>query len=192
MINIKLNFSVHIIFAILDVIKTDFPETYKTFIHPDVFTFIHYPFYRLGQMNRNILFVFFFTKYPCFQNQYVQQYLLDNSCGCGEIYSSLQTSSLQVKQHVLISVFLIQKQKIFYKMSISVSVHCKKEVKTYSFNLKCLVSFREVQGKPSRVLFYILPAVFGAIIINITKFFEVEFKEHCEDFTHCGCEKIFR
>jgi len=122
MIALNISDSIHIIFAILDVIKTDFPETYKTFIHPDVFTFIHYPFYRISM--------------------------------CSSIYLII---AVAVERFIAV---------------------CKPH------------HYREVQGKPSRVLLYILPAVLGAVIINITKFFEVTFTEHCEDFTHCGCEPI--
>ena len=50
--------------------------------------------------------------------------------------------------------------------------------------------YREVQGRSNRVIIYILPALLGAIIINVTKFFEVEAIMFCEDFTHCGCGVI--
>ena len=50
--------------------------------------------------------------------------------------------------------------------------------------------YREVQGRSNRVIMYILPALLAAVIINITKFFEVESDEYCIDFTHCGCHVI--
>ena len=46
--------------------------------------------------------------------------------------------------------------------------------------------YREVQGRSNRALMYILPAMVFAVIINITKFMEVEVVQHCVDFTHCG------
>ena len=47
--------------------------------------------------------------------------------------------------------------------------------------------YREVQGRSNRVIMYILPALLAAVIINITKFFEVESFTFCEDFQHCDC-----
>ena len=46
----RMNFSVcpraHIVFAILDVVKTDFPHLYNDSVHPDMFVNFHYPGYR--------------------------------------------------------------------------------------------------------------------------------------------------
>ena len=47
--------------------------------------------------------------------------------------------------------------------------------------------YREVQGRSNRVIMYILPALLAAVIINITKFFEVESFTFCEDFQPCDC-----
>ena len=47
--------------------------------------------------------------------------------------------------------------------------------------------YREVQGRSNRVIMYILPALLAAVIINITKFFEVEPMKYCLDFSHCDC-----
>ena len=44
---------------------------------------------------------------------------------------------------------------------------------------------REVQGKRNRALVYIFPAISFALLINITKFLEIEVDDHCVDFTHC-------
>ena len=52
--------------------------------------------------------------------------------------------------------------------------------------------YREVQGRSNRVIMYILPALLAAVIINITKFLEVETVEYCEDFTHCDCGVVFQ
>jgi hypothetical protein len=49
---------------------------------------------------------------------------------------------------------------------------------------------REEQGRSNRVIIYILPAVIAALAINVTKFFEVEALQFCEEFTHCGCGVI--
>ena len=51
---------------------------------------------------------------------------------------------------------------------------------------------REVQGQSHRVLVYLLPAVCGALLINITKFFEVTNVNVCEDFTGCDCGHVIR
>ena len=51
--------------------------------------------------------------------------------------------------------------------------------------------YREVQGRSNRVIMYIFPALLAAVIINVTKFFEVESVEYCVDFTHCGCSVIY-
>ena len=50
--------------------------------------------------------------------------------------------------------------------------------------------YREVQGRSKRVVMYILPALLAAIMVNVTKFFEVTTVEFCIDFTHCGCGVI--
>ena len=47
--------------------------------------------------------------------------------------------------------------------------------------------YREVRGRSNRVIMYILPALLAAVIINITKFFEVESFTFCEDFQRCDC-----
>ena len=51
---------------------------------------------------------------------------------------------------------------------------------------------REVQGQSHRVLVYLLPAVCGALLINITKFFEVTNVNVCKDFTGCDCGHVIR
>lgn len=52
-------FRAHIVFAILDVVKTDFPSYYNDYIHPDIFVHFHYPFYRWPM---RILQSFLFSK----------------------------------------------------------------------------------------------------------------------------------
>ena len=47
--------------------------------------------------------------------------------------------------------------------------------------------YREVQGKRNRVIMYILPALVAAVIINLSKFWEVRLLTFCEDFQPCGC-----
>ena len=45
--------------------------------------------------------------------------------------------------------------------------------------------YREVQAKSRRVVLYIIPAILCAVIVNITKFLEVETREiECQ----CDCE----
>ena len=39
-------FRAHIVFAIVDVVKTDFPDCYNDLVNPDIFVHFHYPFYR--------------------------------------------------------------------------------------------------------------------------------------------------
>ena len=47
--------------------------------------------------------------------------------------------------------------------------------------------YRQVQAQSYRALAYIIPALLGAIVINITKFMEVEPAEMCIDFSECNC-----
>ena len=47
--------------------------------------------------------------------------------------------------------------------------------------------YRQVQTQNYRALAYIIPALLVAIIINITKFMEVEPAEMCIDFSECNC-----
>ena len=49
--------------------------------------------------------------------------------------------------------------------------------------------YREVQARSKRVVFYIIPAILGAVIVNITKFLEVK-TEVIE--CRCDCELIRR
>ena len=42
----KMFFSFHIIFAILDVLKVDFPDFYTKIASPNFYPLVHYPFYR--------------------------------------------------------------------------------------------------------------------------------------------------
>ena len=50
--------------------------------------------------------------------------------------------------------------------------------------------YREVQGRSKRVIMYLLPALLAALVVNLTKFFELTTEELCIDFTHCGCGVI--
>ena len=52
--------------------------------------------------------------------------------------------------------------------------------------------FREVQADSGRILVYILPALLGAFIVNIPRFYDVLTVNTCEDFTHCGCHIVYR
>ena len=52
--------------------------------------------------------------------------------------------------------------------------------------------YREVQTRSSRVLYYILPALTAAILVNITKFLEVKTVTVCYDYRQCGCDLIRR
>ena len=47
--------------------------------------------------------------------------------------------------------------------------------------------YREVQTRPSRLLSYLLPACLAALLVNLTKFWEVRLSQICVDYTHCGC-----
>ena len=37
---------------------------------------------------------------------------------------------------------------------------------------------------------YICPALFFAVLINVTKFLEIEVDDHCVDFRHCGKQLV--
>merc|ERR1719317_32531 len=50
--------------------------------------------------------------------------------------------------------------------------------------------YREVQGRSSRVVIYLLPAFMVTIAVNATKFFEIRIVDLCVDYTHCGCGVI--
>ena len=50
--------------------------------------------------------------------------------------------------------------------------------------------YREVQGRSSRVIMYLLPAFMVTIAVNATKFFEIRIMDLCVDYTHCGCGVI--
>ena len=52
--------------------------------------------------------------------------------------------------------------------------------------------FREVQAHSGRILVYVLPAILGAFVLNIPRFFDVLKVNVCEDFTHCGCGIVYR
>ena len=52
--------------------------------------------------------------------------------------------------------------------------------------------FREVQAHSGRILVYVLPAILGAFVINIPRFFDVLKVNVCEDYTHCGCGVVYR
>ena len=52
--------------------------------------------------------------------------------------------------------------------------------------------FREVQAHSGRILVYVLPAILGAFVINIPRFFDVLKVNVCEDYTHCGCGIVLR
>ena len=54
------------------------------------------------------------------------------------------------------------------------------------------IYFREVQADSGRILVYVLPAILGAFVINIPRFFDVLKVDVCEDFTHCGCGIVYR
>ena len=47
--------------------------------------------------------------------------------------------------------------------------------------------YRGMQGRSSRVIFYLLPAFMVTIVVNATKFFEIRIVDVCIDYTHCGC-----
>ena len=47
--------------------------------------------------------------------------------------------------------------------------------------------YREGQTRSSRFLSYLLPAILAAILVNLTKFFEVRLSQICVDYSHCGC-----
>ena len=47
--------------------------------------------------------------------------------------------------------------------------------------------YREGQTSSSRLLCYLLPALLAALLVNLTKFFEVRLSQICVDYTHCGC-----
>ena len=49
--------------------------------------------------------------------------------------------------------------------------------------------YREVQAKSKRVVLYILPAILGAVLVNITKFLEVK---TVRILCRCDCELIRR
>jgi len=51
--------------------------------------------------------------------------------------------------------------------------------------------FREVQAHSGRILVYVLPAILGAFVLNIPRFFDVLKVNVCEDFTHCGCGIVY-
>ena len=47
--------------------------------------------------------------------------------------------------------------------------------------------FREVQGRAHRVLVYILPSLLTAILVNSTRFMEIQIVTFCYDFSDCNC-----
>ena len=47
--------------------------------------------------------------------------------------------------------------------------------------------YRELQASNTRVLYYLLPALLAAILVNVTKFFEVRKIKFCVDYSECGC-----
>ena len=50
--------------------------------------------------------------------------------------------------------------------------------------------YHQVQAQSYRSLVYIIPALAAAVLINITKFMEVEPAELCTDFTDCNCDVV--
>ena len=50
--------------------------------------------------------------------------------------------------------------------------------------------YHQVQAQSYRALVYIIPALAAAVLINITKFMEVEPAELCTDFTDCNCDVV--
>ena len=50
--------------------------------------------------------------------------------------------------------------------------------------------YREVQGRSNRALMYILPALACAVVINMTKFLEVEVAQYCVDYSHCNLQLV--
>jgi len=110
--------SLHILLAILEVVRYDFPTTYSVILpHPHIWPYLHYPVYRI--------------------------------CFCASIYLII---GVGVERFLAV---------------------CKPH------------HYREVQGRRNRALMYILPALACAVIINVTKFLEVEVAEYCVDYTHC-------
>ena len=84
--------STHLIFAILDAIRTSFGELYPEQLLK-IFPYVHYPFYRYAAQYIHLIFhhIQYFI-----QNLLDSLHLPDNKCGNREILCSLQTSSLQV------------------------------------------------------------------------------------------------
>ena len=50
--------------------------------------------------------------------------------------------------------------------------------------------YREVQGKRNRALMYIFPALACAVMINVTKFMEVDVAQYCVDYRHCDLQLV--
>jgi len=110
--------SLHIIFAVLDVVRYDFPSTYSLLLpDPHMYPYVHYPAFRISF--------------------------------CASIYLII---GVGVERYLAV---------------------CRPH------------HFREVQGRSNRALMYIVPAMAFAVLINMTKFMEVEVAHYCVDFTHC-------
>ena len=67
----------------------------------------------------------------------------------------------------------------------------KIQVAEETLNNLCIF-LREVQADSGRILAYVLPALLGAFVINIPRFFDVLKVNVCEDYTHCGCSIVYR
>lgn len=82
-----------------------------------------------------------------------------------------------------------------YRLSLCCSIFIVVSVSVERF-LAVTKPHHRLQQQQHRSLYYILPCVLLAIVINIPKFFETETVEYCIDFSHCGCgrttEKIVR
>lgn len=115
--------SLHIVFAILEVVRYDFPAIYSIILpHPNIWPYVHYPVYRI--------------------------------CFCASIYLII---GVGVERYLAV---------------------CRPH------------HYREVQGRSNRALMYILPALACAVLINMTKFLEVEVAEHCVDYRHCNLQLV--
>ena len=86
--------STHLVFAILEAIRTSFVQLYPAQLLK-IFPYVHYPFYRYAYATQYIHLIFHHIEY-CIQNLLDSLHLPDNKCGNREILCSLQTSSLQV------------------------------------------------------------------------------------------------
>ena len=147
--------TLHIVFAILDVIRNNhqsfYPDTLLT-----IFPYFHYPLYRFVILNKTLWFKQNFARLTL----------------CCSIYMVVAVS---VERFLAVT-----------RPKVRLQTLSKYFLDTWN-NFLPFVS-RLISNPVKRsVLYYILPTLAIATLINVGKFFEVETVTYCMDFTACGC-----